>query len=354
MEHLKIAFLSPNGYVPGQSITGQVILESIQDISARYLKVCLRGVAYTKWGESEHRHRKRADGKDVKYTVVVNYSGETEIVSKEMIAWSANNGLSKLPPGQHTFPFSFLLPIDCPPSFEGFYGHIRYSIRAELDRPRESNVEAIVHAYDLNSFPRDNNPIVMEDSKDIGGIIKKGIVTMNVSIPKQAYAPSEQIPITIKIDNKSKRPATCVYAELHQTNQYSGKRMNDDASCTHSPVNSTKEHYKIDKEKKSESRKNVKLEPKCQGHVELQMKIPKLPPTFQYSIVNVEYLLSVSVITETSQNNILNVEIPIVIGTVPIGEASKTDLLPPAYLSGTPSAPMLPPTYEESMNFTKI
>jgi hypothetical protein len=38
-----------------------------------------------------------------------------------------------LPAGEHSFPFSMILPDDLPSSFEGQYGYVRYTVQAILD-----------------------------------------------------------------------------------------------------------------------------------------------------------------------------------------------------------------------------
>jgi sporulation-control protein spo0M len=38
-----------------------------------------------------------------------------------------------LPAGEHSFPFSMILPNDLPSSFEGQYVYVRYTVEATLD-----------------------------------------------------------------------------------------------------------------------------------------------------------------------------------------------------------------------------
>ena len=40
-----------------------------------------------------------------------------------------------LPEGDYVYPFQFKLPLGLPTSFEGTYGHIRYLVKATIDRP---------------------------------------------------------------------------------------------------------------------------------------------------------------------------------------------------------------------------
>lgn len=60
--------------------------------------------------------------------------------------------------GRHQYPFSFVLPIGIPSSFEGAHGHVRYTIRAVFQRPRKWNYEykipfTVNSIMDLNAIP---------------------------------------------------------------------------------------------------------------------------------------------------------------------------------------------------------
>ena len=63
-----------------------------------------------------------------------------------------------LPVGQHIYPFSFYLPDLIPSSYEGTYGHIRYVLKATIERPWNSNTIcstgfAVMNPFDLNLDP---------------------------------------------------------------------------------------------------------------------------------------------------------------------------------------------------------
>lgn len=63
-----------------------------------------------------------------------------------------------LPPGQHTFPFSFVLPPSLPSSFEGGIGYVRYLVKGTIDRPWRFDDETVrpftvLSALDLNQQP---------------------------------------------------------------------------------------------------------------------------------------------------------------------------------------------------------
>lgn len=63
-----------------------------------------------------------------------------------------------LPPGQHTFPFSFVLPPSLPSSFEGGIGYVRYLVQGTIDRPWRFDDHTVrpftvLSALDLNQQP---------------------------------------------------------------------------------------------------------------------------------------------------------------------------------------------------------
>lgn len=63
-----------------------------------------------------------------------------------------------MPAGEHYLPFSFSLPPDLPPSFEGDYGYIRYWAKATIDRPwkfdhHTKRAFSVISCLDLNQEP---------------------------------------------------------------------------------------------------------------------------------------------------------------------------------------------------------
>ncbi len=60
------------------------------------------------------------------------------------------------PQGQHEYPFTFHLPQNLPTSFEGQYGYVRYSAKANIDRPWKFDHDTksaftVICQYDLNA-----------------------------------------------------------------------------------------------------------------------------------------------------------------------------------------------------------
>jgi hypothetical protein len=63
-----------------------------------------------------------------------------------------------LPAGEHSFPFSMILPDQLPSSFEGQYGYVRYTVEATIDQHLKDDHEVnatftVLLLLDLNLDP---------------------------------------------------------------------------------------------------------------------------------------------------------------------------------------------------------
>uniref|UniRef100_A0A1I7T7V3 Arrestin_C domain-containing protein n=1 Tax=Caenorhabditis tropicalis TaxID=1561998 RepID=A0A1I7T7V3_9PELO len=340
MDDLRIEYDAPNSvYFPGQAVTGKVIIQNREWIKARFLKICIHGGAHTGWSESERRHRTNTRGESESYTESVNYNATVNYLTGESIAWKSQDGQNRLPAGTNVFPFAFSLPTNCPPSFEGCHGQIRYSVHVELDRPWKFNKKqkkffSVVPAYDLNITPTAINPMVNTVSKNTGLILKKGLVTMTVSLPKRGYVAGEILPITINIDNGSKAPVRTVRAKMTELSHFH-------ASHGHSTHHT---HHKNAEKCVGESRREVNLAPKTRGQSLLSMKIPAIVPSFECPIISVDYCISVKLDTDSLFGGTLKVEFPLIIGTIPIRQMAPLagSTVPAVYPTVSPSAPPYP------------
>lgn len=66
---------------------------------------------------------------------------------------------TELPAGTHSYPFTCALPPTLPSSFEGEFGHVRYTIKVTLDRPWKFDQDmkmafTVISPVDLNVNPR--------------------------------------------------------------------------------------------------------------------------------------------------------------------------------------------------------
>lgn len=59
--------------------------------------------------------------------------------------------LVTIEPGIQVHSFTYLIPLNCPTSFEGKYGHIRYSINVIIQCSEEESEHRFVRIFTINN-----------------------------------------------------------------------------------------------------------------------------------------------------------------------------------------------------------
>lgn len=126
-------------------------LFSVKGIIIRFL-----GEANTSW--SETKKVTDSHGKEVEETEQLTGHEEYFEIHYHLLG-SKNGEEIKLPAGVSTYPFTCALPPNLPSSFEGQWGHVRYTIKVTLDRPWKFDQDAkiaftVISPLDLNQNPR--------------------------------------------------------------------------------------------------------------------------------------------------------------------------------------------------------
>lgn len=123
--------------------------------------------------------------------------------------WFFTGNEIELDAGEHVYPFTFSLPPNLPSSFEALFGHVRYTVRAILDRPWKFDHEAkaaftVISPLDLNQESQASEKINTEMSKSFCCLCcASPPLAVNVSLPVRGYVPGQEIPIKINIENES-------------------------------------------------------------------------------------------------------------------------------------------------------
>ncbi|XP_065218667.1 arrestin domain-containing protein 1-like isoform X2 [Planococcus citri] len=204
---ITIVFDNPDRiYLPGEIVTGRVefVLHSVLSIRGVELKIIGEAIKCEWWEDDVHA-----------------WSRETYLNSKLILVGGTGTKL-KLPVGQHSYPFSVLLPSEIPSTFVGEYGEILYYMKAKIDIPFAFDYEHIaiffvVNPVDLilNLNPNLRTPYMKEKSKKFWFLCwKSRPLTMVVHLPMTGYCSSERIPFTIEIDNASDVAVLAIYVHL--------------------------------------------------------------------------------------------------------------------------------------------
>lgn len=221
-----------------------------------------------------------------------------------------NGGETELSPGFHKFNFSCVLPFNLPTSFESKYGHIRYQIKVELERPWKLDLKysfgfTVIKVYDLNyDSPILKTPLKAETTKSFFLGLSSKSVYFSAEIPTRGFVAGQAVPISITTNNESNIDVKEIKISLKKIIQYNSQ----------TPKTKTRERI----ESTSEIRHSG-VERKSKDNTVVHMTLPAVPPTniTFCSIIQVSYIIQVVAKVGGIHFSPV-VRLPVIIGTVPL------------------------------------
>ncbi|KAL8177947.1 UNVERIFIED_CONTAM: Arrestin domain-containing protein 2 [Gekko kuhli] len=325
---------SPPVFSSGESVAGRVVLELSGEARLCALHLHARGCAQVHWTES------RSAGSSTAYTQ--SYGDRVDFLShrQQLLTPPPDSGeVTVLPAGRHEFPFAFSLPERLATSFEGKHGSVRYWVKAKLHRPwaavrRAKQEFTVLEPLDINTPTLLAPQAGAKEKLARTWYRNRGQVSVSAKIDRKGYTPGEVIPIFAEIDNGTTR-SVVPKAAIIQTQTFIARgTKKQKKSVVASIVGDSIAAHKRDV---------------WHGRA---LKIPPVGPSIlQCRILHVEYSLKVCVdIPGTSK---LLLELPLVIGTIPLHPfGSRTSSVSSQYSAsldwlrmGIPEQPEAPPAY---------
>ncbi|GMR42056.1 hypothetical protein PMAYCL1PPCAC_12251, partial [Pristionchus mayeri] len=361
MADINIQFDNSYGvFVPGYEITGSIVFTVAESpLKARAVLISVHGQGRTHWTVSE-RHTNTQSQTTHR---TVTYAATCPYAEGEAVVWAPSPGdpTGYIPIGTHKFPFKFLLPSNCAPSFEGTNGYIRYFCKAKIDRPWKfdhttKQVFTVVPTFDLNLIPNASLPVQMTQSKDTGFLFfKSGDIQLTARLHKGGFVPGESIALHTYIQNHSSKSINKIEVKLVEVSHYTAYR-NGQTVTEGIPV-SRSSQQRIHKRTVNQLEERLDIEKGSDLDFPLLLPIPPVVPTFNICpIITVEYFLKVKATTSGAIGSKVSTEVPVLVGTIPIRNVSPwtpSSSIPPGVPSPqpVPSSQELsdaPPSYEES------
>lgn len=365
LKDFKIVFDNPyDTYYPGQTVSGNivVVLDSTKKIRGICVKV--KGEANTRWATDTQKMDDKGQYHDDTQTV----SGHEEYFqTKYYLVGSASGGEIEIQSGEHKFPFQCALPQNLPSSFESDYGHVRYTVKATLDRPWKFDQDVkspftVVSPLDLNQEPRAGESVQQEMSKTFCCLCcGTPPLTVNYSLPVRGYVPGQSMPVKVNVENLSGVTVNAVRLALCKIVTFRG--------TTPSGMQETKTEEIV----VAEVSKGP-IEGSGSAEYEQHLDVPPLPPSNlkNCNIIDLEYSFKVEACTSQWYYRNLSNQILVFVGTVPLVsyqtpsappappedyplKSGDPGWIPPATASDVvPQVPNLypslpPPSYEESL-----
>ncbi|XP_030565782.1 arrestin domain-containing protein 17 [Drosophila novamexicana] len=320
-----------NTYYAGQTVNGQVKITFDSPKKVRGIIIRFLGEANTEW--TEERNVTTSEGKTENETTHLKGHEEYFKIQYYLLG-GKNSSETELPPGTHTYPFTCALPPNLPSSFEGEFGHVRYTIKVTLDRPWKFDQDmkmafTVIAPVDLNLNPRVKETFKLELEKSFCCFCcRSGPLSVITSIPQTGYVSGQILPITCEVDNTSNVNLTAVKFELRKlvtfhTNQPRSEKRESKviiAQLSVGPVNAGESHTFTQ-----------------------QMEIPALPPTnlLNCGIIALDYDLHVECDVSGPHRNLTG-KVPITLGTIPLA-ALKPQTEDPSLAPTQPVSPVSPP-----------
>lgn len=283
-----------NGYSAGECVSGQVILELLEEAEVLGLHLWAHGGAMVSF----------APWKGGDWSQNTSSSGEYGEYLNEKISLLVAGERHIFPAGKHKLPFSFQLPAgNLVTSFTGKYGKVQYQLSAVLERPSVPDLTIhrelrVTSRIDVNS-PSLLTPVERTKERMVGcWFFTSGPISLSAKIGRKGYCNGEAVAIYAEIENGSSR-LIVPKAAIYQTQSF----------IVHGK---TKTH----KQMLASVRGNHIASGTTETWNGKTLKIPPVTPTIlDCQIIRVEYVLAVYIHIPGAQR--LMVELPLVIGTVP-------------------------------------
>nr|XP_012215918.1 PREDICTED: arrestin domain-containing protein 2-like isoform X2 [Linepithema humile] len=255
-----------------------------------------------------------------------------EIVSGNVIIDLANekivrdDGKVHIPVGLNKYSFHIKLPCNIPCSFEHVDGHIRYTIKAVIDRPWRFNHECkaaftVITAYDLNMRHQQCIGICDELSKNFSSLccFDDGSMNVRIKIPTTGFVPGQWIETTLELKNITNLKK--ISAKLMQSIDLHATTAKKRCYSTVALMENSEPFAKYDV-------------------IMSRLYIPPIPPSeLEFcSIIHLNYILQITFYVSGMHCNSTK-KYPVLIGTIPLRPA--------------PSAPEISPSPHEPQFISK-
>ncbi|XP_067638791.1 arrestin domain-containing protein 17 [Eurosta solidaginis] len=297
-------------YFTGQTVSGKVIvtLERPKKLKGIKLQVC--GFACCQW--RERFGQKIAVQKINPRMKHLCFGREDYVASTTWLVGSDHSNNFTMDAGTYTFTFSCPIPTNCPSSFEGTYGHIRYLVKVTFIRngaaDRIHNVGfTVLKLLDLNEESKIIQSPVTNDAVENVCLLMSKAVHLKVYIQQAGYVPGQYVLVSVNINNQSSVDCKRLIIMLNLRATYTSD----------TPVHTVSEKICLGK--------------KIGGHVPKYtrksftetVRIPATAPTCEHisRVVRISYELCVVAAMNSLMRN-PKVLLPITVGNVPLLQGS--------------------------------
>ncbi|KAG7213632.1 hypothetical protein KM043_002880 [Ampulex compressa] len=301
-------------YTPGEEVSGFILVDVVKQKNVRGLNITVKGEASVDWTTS----KTEKDSRGHSHTRTEHYrSSERYFTFSYPLLSAHGNSSISIPIGQHKYSFKFQLPNNIPCSFEHELGHVRYTLKAVINRPWKFDHECkaaftVISSLDLNLRRQ-----------------QCGSLDVHVRVPSTGYVPGQTIVTMVNLNNRSTSvEVTKICTKLKRNIKFH-------ASTPHRSERSVNTEVCVNKIRGPFSHQNT---------VDSHLLIPPVPPSgLEYcQIIDLKYTLNVYVHVSGMHCKIERIY-PLLIGTMPLRAVPSTSMVQeyPPSLYSRPTAPLV-------------
>ncbi|XP_025078080.1 arrestin domain-containing protein 17-like isoform X1 [Pomacea canaliculata] len=313
----------------GETLRGEVVLETTEDIDVVEIRVEFKGRCQVQWADP----KSSTPMAEIHATAVEPVVAEEEYINdclKLFPGHECTDDSTPLKKGSHTFDFRFHVPAHAPSSFSGSQGHVRYSLRAAVERTWKTEVNkrdvTVVSHLDLNTVPAAKTAVFVSDTLKLSSFLfPSGECAATMEVSKKGFTPGEAIPVDLSIDNRTHHELYKVKLLLRMITQYRayGDKFNGQVVLAKSRLG------------------KIPAGRSFQG-CDRSLRVPLCPPSRLpgCNLISVCYQLELKIRPAMLTLKRLRLSSEIIVGTIAVDRSLQTDR-PPDYWTSPP------PSYEE-------
>ncbi|CAI2372112.1 unnamed protein product [Moneuplotes crassus] len=213
-------------YAPGEEVTGNIYISLQNPFPGSNLQLVLKGKEDVGWTVRKKRG---------KHSYTKHIEDKVEIVNFTAPIYTFMGG--SVMPGQYSFPFKIVLPVDIPSNCfytnkasQRSHGKVKYKLKAVLksndDKMKDMNFkQTLIIRQQPDIVPMSSAADYSDQVKTCCCCCSSGVVTIQSQTDKTAYTPTETVKIIGNIDNsKCKRDIKKVKVQLVQSVQLNARR----------------------------------------------------------------------------------------------------------------------------------
>ncbi|XP_066918084.1 titin homolog [Clytia hemisphaerica] len=301
-------------YLPGEILRGELYIQLEEKTEVQSIKIFLQGEGAGQWleqvcGEGLKDKSKDSDGRITK----------RRILDIGLRAFGNSSKENKIAPvhddGRYVYEFQFRIPENLPPTFkspiERDLGHVKYYLKAILQRPRKKDRTSGM-AVVLNELISPDRPELSylpgsSESKPVTtNCLSTGVLFLESCLSKSYYFQGETIMINATAENESTKSMKELYAKLVRRirckARFGTKTYTTDAATT------------------TGDRIPASGSLKWKDH---ELPVPTVGPTYnKHTDIRVDYFVRVGMYEDYGAE--IHLDLPVVIGTIGTDSEIKT------------------------------